>query len=84
MDKVVMTLFLESKGSGHFACKLVEVIFPELFGPENLRLRYKWNGSHGKKELETSKKEIVKRYLNFFFPEISDTFSMANVGWKSK
>lgn len=72
-DELVRSMFLESKGSGHFACKLVEVLFPELFGPENLRFKYKWNSTHGKLELESSKKEVVKRYLAFFFPETQNT-----------
>lgn len=58
---------------GNFAVKLVERLYPELFGPDHLRLMYsyKGNGKHAKKELDPVRKAIVKRYVCHFNPEMN-------------
>lgn len=46
-------------------------LFPELFGEGQLRFDYNWygRGKHTKKELNPVRKQIIRRYVCFFFPE---------------
>uniref|UniRef100_K1Q188 BEN domain-containing protein 3 n=1 Tax=Magallana gigas TaxID=29159 RepID=K1Q188_MAGGI len=50
---------------------LRERLFPELFGEGQLRFEYNWYGGrkHTKKELDPVRKQIIRRYVCFFFPE---------------
>lgn len=61
----------ESKNVGHFACNVTARVFPELFGSENLRFNYNWhgNGQLMKLELNPSKKNVVRKYVNYCYPE---------------
>ncbi|XP_060570938.1 uncharacterized protein LOC132729236 [Ruditapes philippinarum] len=65
----------DSNNAGHFAALLVKKLFPELYGPTNLRLNYNWYGGGQKKkyELDASRKEVIKRYVTFFHPEVCDS-----------
>ena len=66
--------FYESSKSsrGNFAAKLVEVLFPELFGPDNLSRNYSYNGGkrYNKIELDPVRKMAIKRYITFFYPDL--------------
>ncbi|KAH3822958.1 hypothetical protein DPMN_124752 [Dreissena polymorpha] len=43
-EEEVRRIHGESHNAGHFACLLVKRVFPELFGPRNLRSLYNWHG----------------------------------------
>lgn len=58
----------EAKSPGNFALKLVIKLFPELFGPERLRFEYNWNGTMQKKALDPIRKNIIQRYVFYFYP----------------
>ena len=53
----------------------MENLFPERFGPDNLRYSYSYNGSYfyRKKALDPSRLRILKRYLLYFYPELKDS-----------
>ena len=61
----------EANSAGHFACLLLPEVFPELFGPGNLRTAYNWGGNRhtGKQELDKTKKNVIEKYTKFMFPE---------------
>ena len=45
MEKLRL-LVASASSRGNFACRIVENLFPELFGPDNLRYSYSYNGSY--------------------------------------
>ncbi|XP_052088317.1 uncharacterized protein LOC127725423 [Mytilus californianus] len=59
---------------GHFATKLVDRLFPELFTTEQLRLQYSYHGGGkcNKSELPHDRKTIMQRYILHFYPSLSD------------
>lgn len=61
----------ESRNSGNFAVNLTRRLFPELFGEGQLRFEYNWyeGGKHPKNELGPVRKQIIRRYVCFFFPD---------------
>lgn len=63
-------LFQVSRGAGNFAKKLVERLFPELFGPEQLRFNYSYYGGHGtnKLELDPARRKVIQSYGMQFYP----------------
>ena len=71
----------DSKGPGNFAKKLVEKLFPELFGPDNLRNSFSYNGGGPKKKLalDPVRKMVIHRYVLYFYPELSREVSYQNV-----
>ena len=68
----VRRIHMEANNAGHFACILTMRLFPELFGPTNLRVLYNWNGNghRNKKELDPVRKAMIYRYVCHFFPEM--------------
>ena len=58
---------------GNFAVKLVEVLFPELFGPDNMYKCYSYNGGkrYNKLELDPIRKMAIRKYVMFFYPELN-------------
>ena len=68
-------LVTSASSRGNFACRIVENLFPELFGPDNLRYSYSYNDSYfyRKKALDPSRLRILKRYLLYFYPELKDS-----------
>ncbi|XP_053388739.1 BEN domain-containing protein 3-like [Mercenaria mercenaria] len=64
----------DSKGAGNFGAQLVKRLFPELFGPTNLRHQYNWfgGGVKSKQELCPERKSVVKQYVTFYYPELVD------------
>ena len=57
---------------GNFVTKLVEVLFPELFGTSNFYKNYSYNGGgrHMKLELDTARKIAIRRYSIYFYPDL--------------
>ncbi|XP_052243059.1 uncharacterized protein LOC127852964 [Dreissena polymorpha] len=71
-EEEVRRIHEESNNAGHFACLLVRKVFPELFGPGNLRSLYNWNGNGQKKKLalnETRRKAVSSAVLGYH-PEV--------------
>lgn len=66
-------LFQVSRGAGNFAKKLVERLFPELFGPEQLRFSYSYYGGHGtnKLELDPARRKVIQSYVMQFYPQMT-------------
>ena len=64
-----------ASGAGNFGLKLVKKLFPELFGPENLRFQYNWygGGQNNKKRLDPQRTEIIRGYIMLFYPEVRDS-----------
>jgi hypothetical protein len=64
-------LLRESRNAGNFAVILIRKLFPELFGEGDLRFQYNWygGGKHAKMELDPTRKQLIRRYVCFFFPE---------------
>ena len=63
-----------SKTAGNFSKKIVEVLFPELFGPDHLRLNYSFYGGHGtdKHELDPARRDVIQTYVAYYFPEMKN------------
>ena len=59
-----------TKGPGNYAAHITKLLFPELFGVDNLRFWYNWfgGGKHGKLELDPARREVIKRYTHYYFP----------------
>jgi hypothetical protein len=68
-DELTRQLQREASSPGHFAALLLPHILPELFGPTNKRYLFNWNGTGGKQEISPQKKEMLRRIVNFYFPE---------------
>jgi hypothetical protein len=70
-DSNLRKLMRESRNAGNFAVNLTRKMFPELFSEGDVRFGYNWygGGKHAKKELDPTRKQIIKRYVCFFFPE---------------
>ncbi|XP_061196008.1 uncharacterized protein LOC133204293 [Saccostrea echinata] len=70
-DTVLRDMIKESRNAGNFAVNLTRKIFPELYGEGNLRMEYNWygGGKLSKKELDPARKQVVRRYVCYFFPE---------------
>ena len=60
--------------ASNFACKLVNRLFPELFGPDHLRTTYSYHGQGkiNKSELDPIRKGYVQRYVLYFHPDVKD------------
>ena len=65
----------ESKGPGVFALALTRRLFPELWGPGNLRHKYSYHGGGvcQKEELDQELKSIIVRYVTAFYPNTRKT-----------
>ena len=61
-----------SLSRGNFVTKLVEVLFPELFGTSNFYKNYSYNGGgrHKKLLLDTARKIAIRRYSLYFYPDL--------------
>jgi hypothetical protein len=70
-----------AQGKGNFAKLVVERLFPELFGPDNLRWLYNYNGggARAKKELDPKRKEYLVQYVLFMYPELQEKTMWASV-----
>ena len=53
----------------HFATLILKSVWPELFGPQQRRMAYNWNGTRGKTPLDERRKRVVEIYTHFYFPE---------------
>ena len=64
-----------SSEAGNFALGLTRKLFPELWGPGNLRLKYSYNGGGvcNKEELDAERKAVIVKYLNAFYPATKKT-----------
>lgn len=71
----LIDLHKQSLGPGNFAKNVSEKLFPELFGPDLLRIYYSYNGGGrcDKKELDPFRKAYLKKYVTFFHPELEST-----------
>ncbi|XP_033758185.1 BEN domain-containing protein 3-like [Pecten maximus] len=72
---------LHSTGPGNFAKNICIKLYPELFGPDNLRYQYSFfgGGPLQKKELDHVRKSYLARYVLYFHPDVKDADM-----WKSK
>ncbi|VDH89900.1 Hypothetical predicted protein [Mytilus galloprovincialis] len=63
---------VSAKSSGNFAAALTKRFFPELYGMDNLRYFYNWNGGgkHGKRELDPARREIIRQFTVRMYPEV--------------
>ena len=63
-----------SRSVGILATKLISRLYPELFGDDNLRKKYNYNGYRGEKmELDRQRKTYFQRYILFLHPELQDS-----------
>lgn len=71
---VLREMARESSSAGNFAAHLMQKLFPELFGVANLRFQYNWYGGGvlKKKELCRACKNVIRQYVQFFYPEVGD------------
>jgi hypothetical protein len=69
---ILDALHRSSFNAGHFACKLTQRLFPELFGVDNLRLQFNWHGggNKDKKELDPRRKALIRTYVARQYPEV--------------
>ncbi|XP_076079768.1 uncharacterized protein LOC143049888 isoform X1 [Mytilus galloprovincialis] len=67
----LLTLKGKSQSAGNFAALVIRELKPHLFGPENLRQLYNWNGGgvNGKRGLSPNTKTVVSNYTTMFYPE---------------
>ncbi|XP_063415535.1 mucin-2-like [Mytilus trossulus] len=67
----LLTLKGKSQSAGNFAALVMRELKPHLFGPENLRQLYNWNGGcvNGKRGLSPNTKTAVSNYTTMFYPE---------------
>lgn len=67
--------------AGNFGCKLVNRLFPELFGPDHLRTRYSYHGQGkvDKSELDPIHKGYIQRYVLYFHPDVKDPKCYQNI-----
>jgi len=67
--------------AGNFACKLVNWLFPELFGPDHLRTTYSYHGQGkiNKSELDPIRKGYVQQYVLYFHPDVKDPKFYQNI-----
>ena len=58
--------------AGNFSCKLVNRLFPELFGPDHLRTKYSYHGQGktNKFELDPIRKGYIQRYVLYLHPDV--------------
>ncbi|CAC5392040.1 unnamed protein product [Mytilus coruscus] len=63
---------ISAKSTGNFAAALTKRFFPELYGMDNLRYFYNWNGGgkHGKRELDPVRREIIRQFTVRMYPEV--------------
>ncbi|CAC5377373.1 unnamed protein product [Mytilus coruscus] len=63
---------ISAKSAGNFAAALTKRFFPELYGMDNLRYFYNWNGGgkHGKRELDPARREIIRQFTVRMYPEV--------------
>jgi hypothetical protein len=61
------------RNAGVFAGNIIKMLFPELFGPSNLRFRYSFfgGGKLKKIELDRQRKSYMRRYVTAAYPEVS-------------
>ncbi|KAH3888352.1 hypothetical protein DPMN_012385 [Dreissena polymorpha] len=71
-EEEVRRIHRESHNAGHFACLLVKRVFPELFGPGNLRSLYNWHGGGQNKKLalEEPRRETVCNAVLAYHPDV--------------
>lgn len=65
----VRRLQREASSAGHFGALLLPHLWPELFGVTQLRFGLNWNRTGGKNELNHKKKDVLRRYVNYYYPE---------------
>ena len=65
----------EATGPGNFALSLTRKLYPELFGPGQLRLKYSYHGGgvREKQELDPERKAALVRYVQAFYPATKKT-----------
>ncbi|XP_028293476.1 BEN domain-containing protein 3 [Gouania willdenowi] len=54
---------------GNFASRLLVLMFPELFTPENARKQYNCSGSLGKKQLDPVRVNLIRHYVQLVYPQ---------------
>ncbi|KAK3093361.1 hypothetical protein FSP39_014551 [Pinctada imbricata] len=64
-----------SLNPGNFAVKIVERLFPELFGEDNLRFQFSYNGGgiSDKKSLDGVRLGYIRKYVCHHYPEVKET-----------
>ncbi|CAG2217351.1 unnamed protein product [Mytilus edulis] len=67
--------------AGNFASILLKELMPQLFGQENLRNMYNWNGGgiNAKREVCPRAKLAIRQYVNHYYPECRKEETFRNV-----
>ena len=68
-EEVLQSALNCAKSGKHFATLILKSVWPELFGPQQRRMAYNWNGTRGKTPLDERRKRVVEIYTHFYFPE---------------
>lgn len=80
-DDRLIILKDRAHSAGNFASILLKELMPHLFGQENLRNMYNWNGGgiNAKKEVCPRAKLAVRQYVNHYYPECRKEETFRNV-----
>ena len=72
----VETICCNSRGACNLVGKLVSRLYPELFGPENLRFRYSYHGGgpKAKKYLDKARRSIVRQHFLKYYLDYKHTY----------
>ncbi|XP_053358990.1 BEN domain-containing protein 3 [Clarias gariepinus] len=64
----IRSIYNSSLSIGNFASRLLVLMFPELFTQENTRKRYNCSGSLGKKQLDPTRVNLIRHYVQLLYP----------------
>ncbi|CAC5388209.1 unnamed protein product [Mytilus coruscus] len=80
-DDRLIILKDRAHSAGNFASILLKELMPHLFGQENIRNMYNWNGGgiNAKKEVCPQAKLAVRQYVNHYYPECRKEETFRNV-----
>lgn len=62
------SIYNSSLSIGNFASRLLVLMFPELFTQENTRKHYNCSGSLGKKQLDPTRINLIRHYVQLLYP----------------
>lgn len=62
------SIYNSSLSIGNFASRLLVLMFPELFTQDNTRKHYNCSGSLGKKQLDPTRIDLIRHYVQLLYP----------------